>query len=350
MTLMQNPEKRGPNFMKVAFFDSHRFEQNVFKDENEKSHHEITFFETRLTEQSANLAAGFPCICAFVNDRLDRNTLQILSSNGTKLIALRSAGFNHVDLKAAHEFGLKVVRVPEYSPHAVAEHAVALILSLNRKIHRAYNRVRESNFSLEDLVGFDLFKKSVGLVGTGRIGSVLARILTGFGCEVIAHDIIQDPKLIEIGVKYVSLNELLSKSDIISLHVPLTPQTHHLIDEKALSLTKPGVMIINTGRGALINTKALIQFLKSGHIGYAGLDVYEEEEGIFFENLSEQILHDDQLARLLTFPNVLLTSHQAFLTQEALSNIAQTTLQNISDFEGGISLVNEVCAEKHVKK
>lgn len=335
--------------MKVAFFDSHRFEQNVFKDENEKSHHEITFFETRLTGQSANMAAGFPCICAFVNDRLDRNTLQILSSNGTKLIALRSAGFNHVDLKAAQEFGLKVVRVPEYSPHAVAEHAIALILSLNRKIHRAYNRVRESNFSLEDLVGFDLFKKSVGLVGTGRIGSVLAKILTGFGCEVLAHDIIQDPKLVELGVQYVTLNELLSKSDIISLHVPLTPQTHHLIDEKALSMTKSGVMIINTGRGALINTKALIQFLKSGHIGYAGLDVYEEEEGIFFENLSEQILHDDQLARLLTFPNVLLTSHQAFLTQEALSNIAQTTLQNISDFEGGRGLVNEVFAEKHVK-
>jgi D-lactate dehydrogenase len=336
--------------MKVAFFDSHEFEKNVFENENKKSRHEITFFETRLTEQSANLAAGFPCVCAFVNDRLHRNTLQLLSSSGTKLIALRSAGFNHVDLKAAQEFGLKVVRVPEYSPHAVAEHAVALILSLNRKIHRAYNRVRESNFSLDGLVGFDLYKKPIGLVGTGRIGSVLAKILTGFGCEIIAHDIIQDPKLIELGVKYVSLNELLKRSDIVSLHVPLTPQTHHMIDAKALSLTKPGIMIINTGRGALIDTKALIQFLKSGHIGYAGLDVYEEEEGIFFENLSEQILHDDQLARLLTFPNVLLTSHQAFLTEEALSNIAQTTLQNISDFEGGRGLVNEVYAEKHVKK
>lgn len=336
--------------MKVAFFDSHMFEQNVFNSENEKFRHELTFFETRLAETSANLAAGFPCICAFVNDRLNRKALQILSGHGTQLIALRSAGFNHVDLKSAQEFGLKVVRVPEYSPHAVAEHAVALILSLNRKIHRAYSRVRESNFSLEGLVGFDLYKKSVGLVGTGKIGSVLAKILTGFGCEVLAYDIVQDPKLIELGVKYVTLNELLKESDIISLHVPLTPQTHHLMDEKALSLTKPGVMIINTGRGALISTKALIQFLKSGHIGYAGLDVYEEEEGIFFENLSEQILHDDQLARLLTFPNVLLTSHQAFLTQEALSNIAQTTLQNISDFEQGRGLVNEVCAEKHVKK
>ena len=335
--------------MKIAFFDSHKFEQNIFQDENKKPQHDITFFETRLTEQSANLAAGFTCICAFVNDRLGRNTLQILSSNGTKLIALRSAGFNHVDLKAAQEFGLKVVRVPEYSPHAVAEHAIALILSLNRKIHRAYGRVRDGNFSLNGLVGFDLYKKSVGLVGTGRIGSVLAKILTGFGCEVLAHDIIQDPKLVGLGIKYVTLDELLKKSDIISLHVPLNPQTHHLIDESALSLTKPGVMIINTGRGALIHTKALIQFLKSGHIGYAGLDVYEEEEGIFFENLSDQILHDDQLARLLTFPNVLMTSHQAFLTNEALSNIAQTTLQNISDFADGRSLVNEVCAEKHVK-
>jgi D-lactate dehydrogenase len=335
--------------MKIAFFDSHNFELNVFKNENKEFRHEITFFETRLTEKSASLAAEFPCICAFVSDRLDRNTLQILSKNGTKLIALRSAGFNHVDLKAAQEFELKVVRVPEYSPHAVAEHAVALILSLNRKIHRSYSRVRESNFSLEGLVGFDLFKKSVGLVGTGRIGSVLANIMLGFGCEVIAHDPIQDPKLVALGVKYVSLTELLKKSEIISLHVPLTPETHHLINEKALSLTKPGVMIINTGRGALIDTKALIQFLKSGHIGSAGLDVYEEEEGIFFENLSGKILHDDQLARLLTFPNVLLTSHQGFLTHEALSNIAQTTLQNISDFENNRELVNEVSSRRHVK-
>lgn len=335
--------------MKVAFFDSHSFEVNAFQTENEKYNHDVTFLQTRLMDQSAKLAAGFPCICAFVNDRLDRKTLQILSSNGTRLVALRSAGFNHVDLKAAEELSLKVVRVPEYSPHAVAEHAVALILSLNRKIHRSYNRVRESNFSLDGLVGFDLYKKTVGTIGTGRIGSVMARILSGFGCHVLAYDVSQDSKLEEIGVQFVTLQELLQKSDIISLHVPLTPQTHHLIDETALSLTKPGVMIINTGRGALIDTKALIQFLKSGHIGYAGLDVYEEEEGIFFENLSEQILHDDQLARLLTFPNVLLTSHQAFLTQEALSNIAQTTLQNISDFEDGRNLINEVCAKKHVK-
>ncbi len=335
--------------MKIAFFDSHVFEKTAFHKENEKYNHQITFFETRLSEQSANLAAGYPCICAFVNDHLDRKTLQIVSSNGTRLIALRSAGFNHVDLKSAQEFALKIVRTPEYSPHAVAEHAVALILSLDRKIHRAYNRVREGNFSLDGLVGFDLYKKTVGIVGTGRIGSVMAKILSGFECHIFANDVTQDPKLIELGVNYVTLDVLLQKSDIITLHVPLTPETHHLINEKALSLTKPGVMIINTGRGALIDTRALIQFLKSGHIGYAGLDVYEEEEGVFFENLSEQILHDDQLARLLTFPNVLLTSHQAFLTQEALSNIAQTTLRNISNFEDGRSLVNEVRADKHVR-
>lgn len=281
---------------------------------------------------------------------MDKKSLKSLAAGGTQLIALRSAGFNHVDLASAQSLGLRVVRVPEYSPHAVAEHAVALILSLNRKIHRAYNRVREGNFSLDGLVGFDLNKKTVGVIGTGRIGFVLAKILSGFGCDVIAHDLAQNPKLIEMGVQYTSIDEILRKSDIISLHVPLTPKTRYLIDEKALALTKPGVMLINTGRGALIDTRALIKSLKSGHIGYAGLDVYEEEEGLFFEDLSEQILQDDKLARLMTFPNVLLTSHQAFLTEEALGNIAQVTLQNISEFENGNDLKNEVCAEKHLVK
>ena len=336
--------------MKIAFFDTHGFERDVFQKENEKFNYEIAFFETRLTEQTANLASGYTCVCAFVNDRLDEKTLQIISTGGTRLIALRSAGFNHVNLGYTNKLGLRVVRVPEYSPHAVAEHAVALILSLNRKIHRAYNRVREGNFSLDGLVGFDLYKKTVGVVGTGRIGSVMAKILSGFGCNVVAYDLMQNSKLVEMGVQYLSLSELLQKSDIVSLHVPLTPETHHLINEKALSLTKRGVMLINTGRGALIDTRALIQSLKSGHIRYAGLDVYEEEEGLFFEDLSEQILQDDQLARLLTFPNVLLTSHQAFLTEEALGNIAQTTLQNISDFENGRNLSNEICAEKHLRK
>lgn len=336
--------------MKIAFFDTHPFERTFFEKENRPFNHEITFFETRLTNQSANLAAGYPCVCVFVNDRLPLETFQKLSTGGTRLIALRSAGFNHVDLASARDLGLKVVRVPEYSPHAVAEHAVALVLSLNRKIHRAYNRVREANFSLDGLVGFDLYKKTVGIIGTGKIGSVMCKILTGFGCQVIAYDLNPDPEMIEIGVRYVSRDELLKTSDIISLHVPLTPKTHHLISEKELTLTKPGVMLINTGRGSLIDTRALIQFLKSGHIGYAGLDVYEEEEGIFFENLAGQILQDDQLARLLTFPNVILTSHQAFLTEEALGSIAQTTLKNISDFENKKSLTNEVSVETHLQK
>ncbi|HEY8269387.1 MAG TPA: 2-hydroxyacid dehydrogenase [Pseudobdellovibrionaceae bacterium] len=336
--------------MKIAFFDTHAFERNIFQKENTEFKHEITFFETRLTEQTANLAAGYPCVCAFVNDRLDSKTLRIIAASGTRLIALRSAGFNHVDLEAASDLDLRIVRVPEYSPYAVAEHAVALILSLNRKIPRAYNRVREGNFSLDGLVGFDLHKKTAGIVGTGKIGSVMAKILAGFGCQILASDRVQNPELIEVGVQYVSFEELLQKSDIISLHVPLTPETRHLINGKALSQMKAGVMLINTGRGALIDTPALIQFLKSKHIGSAGLDVYEEEEGIFFENLSEQILQDDQLARLLTFPNVLLTSHQAFLTEEALVNIAQTTLRNITEFANGKNLSNEVHAEKHLKK
>ncbi len=336
--------------MKIAFFDAHGFEKAIFEKANQDFHHDISFFEARLTAKTANLATGYPCVCAFVNDNLNDKTLESLAAGGTRLIALRSAGFNHVDLTAAHRLGLKVVRVPEYSPHAVAEHAVALILTLNRKIHRAYNRVREGNFSLDGLVGFDLKAKTVGVIGTGRIGSVLAKIMRGFECEVIAYDLVQNPELIELGVRYLSLEELLKKSDIISLHVPLTPQTRYLINEKALSLTKSKVMLINTSRGALIETRALIQALKSGHVGQAGLDVYEEEEGLFFTDLSDQILQDDQLARLLTFPNVLLTSHQAFLTEEALAKIALVTLQNILDFKNGKNLLNEVHAQTHLIK
>lgn len=335
--------------MRFAFFDTHQFERDAFAKANAAAGHDITFFETRLTEHSANLAAGYPCACAFVNDRLNGDVLRSLSQNGTRLIALRSAGFNHVDLLAARDLNLNIVRVPEYSPNAVAEHAVALILALNRKIHRAYNRVREGNFSLNGLVGFDLHQKTVGIIGTGRIGSVMCKILTGFGCRVLAYDSQPNADLMRTGTQYVELDELLRRSDIISLHVPLTPETRHLIGDRALSLTKPGVMLINTSRGALIDTRALIQSLKSDHVGYAGLDVYEEEEGIFFQNLSEQILQDDQLARLLTFPNVLLTSHQGFLTNEALANIAQTTLQNITEFELGKRLTNEVSAEKNIK-
>lgn len=332
--------------MKIAFFSTHEFDRNAFLNEKASLGQELAFFTSPLNEKTAGLAQGYPCVCAFVNDDLGKATLQNLAAGGTRLIALRSAGFNHVDLDSARELGLRVVRVPEYSPHAVAEHAIALILSLNRKIHRSYARVREGNFSLDGLVGFDLNGKTVGVVGTGRIGSVFARILLGFGCRVIAHDLEQNSALLEAGVRYVSFDELLKNSDIVSLHVPLTPETHHLIDARALSLTKPGFMLVNTSRGALIDTGALIQGLKSKHVGSAGLDVYEEEEGVFFENLSDQILQDDQLARLLTFSNVLLTSHQAFLTKEALSNIAHTTLRNVSEFEAGRDLTHEVQAKR----
>jgi D-lactate dehydrogenase len=327
--------------MKIAFFDTHGFEKAFFSTHSD---HQIHFFETRLTPATAALADGFSCVCAFVNDQLNEAVLDKLKQGGTTLIALRSAGFNHVDLAAAKRLGMTVVRVPEYSPHAVAEHAVALIMTLNRKIHRAYARVREGNFSLNGLMGFDLNKKVVGVVGTGRIGKVFAQIMLGFGCRVLAYDRQIDSDLEKQGVIYVDLTSLFRESDIISLHVPLNKQTHHLVNDGALALTKPGVMLINTSRGGLIDTASLIRYLKNGHVGTAGLDVYEEEEGVFFENLSETVLQDDQLARLLTFPNVILTSHQAFLTIEALQAIATTTIQNIDDFIGGRPLSNEVKA------
>lgn len=329
--------------MRIAVFDTHTYDRQAFLAANGSFGHDLHFFEPRLTSATAALAAGYPAVCSFVNDRLDRDTLVRLREGGVKIIALRSAGYNHVDLKAAEEFGLPVVRVPEYSPYAVAEHAVALMLSLNRKVHRAFGRVREANFSLDGLVGFDMHGKTVGLIGTGRIGGVLAKIMCGFGCTVLAHDLKPRADLVEAHqIRFVSLDELYRESDIISLHVPLTPATRHLIDAAALDAMKPGVMLINTGRGALIDTPALIAALKRGHVGSAGLDVYEEEEGVFFSDLSDQVLQDDVLARLLTFPNVLITSHQAFLTREALSNIAATTLGNVQAFERGETLVNEV--------
>jgi D-lactate dehydrogenase len=331
--------------VKVAFFDTHRFERAFYVTlPNQKI--SLQFFEHRLTRETALAARGYECVCIFVNDRADAPVLELLAQGGTRLIACRSAGFNHVDLEAAERLGLRVVRVPEYSPYAVAEHAVALILTLNRKTHRAYNRVREGNFSLDGLVGFDLHGKTVGLIGTGRIGRVLCRILQGFGCNVLACDLNPDAST---GATYLALEELLKRSDIVSLHVPLTPQTRHLIDSTAIQSMKPGAMLINTSRGALVDTRALISGLKSGHIGSAGLDVYEEEEGVFFEDLSGSVLQDDDLARLLTFPNVLLTSHQAFLTQEALTNIAKTTLENIEAARSG-NYPNEVRATSHVRK
>lgn len=327
---------------KIAFFDTHQFEKNIFEITNAQFQFAIDFFEHRLTEKTVDLVKGYDCICAFVNDKLDRSILVQMKKNGVQLVALRSAGYNHVDLIAAKEFGIKIVRVPEYSPYSVAEHAVALILTLNRKTHRSFNRVREGNFSLNGLIGFDLHQKTVGVIGTGRIGKAFCQIMHGFGCQVIAYDLKPDSELQSLGVQYTDLTALAAQSDIISLHVPLNEKTKHIVDSAFLEKTKKGFMLINTSRGGLVDTKSLIQFLKNNHIGYAGLDVYEEEAGIFFENLSEQILQDDELARLMTFPNVLITSHQGFLTQEALTNIAQTTLSNIHDYQQGLHLNNEV--------
>lgn len=332
--------------MKIAMFDTHQYDRESFEATNSDFDHQIRFLEPRLTSETASLARAHEAVCAFVNDRIDKRVLEVLRSGGTRVIALRSAGYNHVDLVAAGQLALPIVRVPEYSPFAVAEHAVALVLALNRKIHRAHARVREWNFSLDGLVGFDLHGKTAGVIGTGRIGRAIAGIFRGFGCRVLAFDVRPDAALVaELGVRYVELPEIYRESDVISLHVPLTPATHHMIDAAALAMMKPGAMLVNTGRGALIDSRALIGALKRGQLGAAGLDVYEEEEGVFFQDLSNRVLQDDVLARLLTFPNVLVTSHQAFLTKEALANIARVTLQNITAFERGEPLVNEVRAE-----
>jgi D-lactate dehydrogenase len=330
--------------MRIAMFDTHRYDREAFEAANASRAHEIAFLEPRLTAATAPLAAGAAAVCSFVNDVIDAGAVAALAERGVRLIALRSAGFNHVDLAAASRAGLAVVRVPEYSPYAVAEHAIALVLTLNRKIHRAYGRVREANFSLEGLVGFDLHGKTVGVIGTGKIGRVFARIAQGFGCSVVAFDVVQDQALRDVGVRYVPLEELYRSADVISLHVPLTPETRHLIDANVLATMKRGAMVINTSRGALIDTPALIDSLKHGHVGAAGLDVYEEEAGVFFNDLSDRLLQDDVLARLLTFPNVLITSHQAFLTHEALAHIAETTLASVDAFASGAPLLHQVRA------
>jgi len=333
--------------MKLAMFDTHGYDRESFRLANSRFGYEITYLEPRLTKVTASLADGHDVVCAFVNDRADSDTLRILAQCGVRLIALRSAGFNHVDLPIAAELGLEVARVPAYSPYAVAEHAVALVLALNRKIHRASARVREWNFSLDGLVGFDVHGKTVGVVGTGRIGQVAAQIFKGFGCQVLCNDVFQNQAFVEqVGAKYVELDTLYSNSDIITLHLPLTPETHHLIDARALGRMKNSAMLINTSRGALVDSRALVRALKKGEIAAAGLDVYEEEAGVFFQDLSNQVLQDDILARLLSFPNVLVTSHQAFMTTEALANIAEVTLENVRAFEKGEVLVNAVHAER----
>jgi D-lactate dehydrogenase len=331
--------------MRVALFSTKAYEREFFTAANHRHQHDLTYLEPRLNHDTAPLAEGFPAVCIFVNDQADAGVIETLAQGGTKLLALRSAGFNHVDLSAAEAHGLTVVRVPAYSPYAVAEHTVALILTLNRKTHRAYARVREGNFELDGLLGFDIHGLTVGVVGTGKIGIEVARIMHGFGCRLLGYDPYPNPEAGPLGLAYVELDELFARSDIITLHTPLTPETYHLIDTPAIARMKPGVILINTSRGALVDAAAAIEGLKSGQIGYLGLDVYEEEADLFFEDLSDRIIQDDVFARLLTFPNVVITGHQAFFTRNALSAIADTTLANIRDFEQTGSSANTIKIE-----
>lgn len=334
--------------MRVAVFSSKRYDREFLEAENGGGGHghELWFLEARLGPETARLAQGFDAVCAFVNDALDRPTLEVLRAGGVRLVALRCAGFNNVDLAAADALGLPVVRVPAYSPHAVAEHTVALLLALNRRLHRAHARVREGNFSLDGLLGFDLNGKTAGVVGTGQIGRVVVRSLRGLGMEVLAHDLQPDPAALALGARYVPLDDLLRGSDVVTLHCPLTPATRHLVDARALGLLRPGAMLVNTSRGALVDTPAVIEALKSGRLGSLALDVYEEEADLFFEDLSGHAIQDDVFARLLTFPNVLITGHQAFFTREALTKIAATTLESVSEFARTGRTPNRVTADR----
>ncbi|PHV12198.1 2-hydroxyacid dehydrogenase [Chitinimonas sp. BJB300] len=329
--------------MKIAVFDTHPYDQAALETANTRFKHTLNYFEARLNAGTAPLAQGFDAVCPFVNCRLDADTLAQLAKGGTRLVTLRAAGFNGIDLAAAKACDITVTRVPAYSPHAVAEHTFALLLTLVRKTHRAFNRVREADFSLAGLVGFDLHGKTFGIVGTGKIGRVAARIAAGFGCRVLLADPYPDTAFAtEIRATYSPLDTLFGEADIVSLHLPLSPQSHHLINTASLARMKPGAILVNTSRGGLIDTPALIQALKSGQLGGVALDVYELEEGVFFEDLSSSGIADDQLARLITLPNVLITSHQGFLTREALANIANTTLDNARAFDAGESLKNAV--------
>jgi len=331
--------------MHIAVFSTKPYDRHFLEAANRLSpqQHSFTFLEPHLSGDTAVLARGAEAVCAFVNDTADAAALEALAGQGARMLALRCAGFNNVDLTAARRLNITVGRVPAYSPEAVAEHTIAMIMSLNRNIHRAHNRVREGNFALDGLLGFDMKGRTVGIVGTGRIGAALARIAQGFGCRVLAHDPYPDEAL---PVEYVTLDELLAEADIVSLHCPLTPGTHHMINTAAVERMKRGVMLINTSRGAIVDTRAVISGLKSGQIGHLGLDVYEEEGDLFFEDLSGQVLQDDIFARLLTFPNVLVTAHQAFFTQEALMAIAETTLDNITTFATTGRARHEVSVEK----
>ncbi|KOP27645.1 2-hydroxyacid dehydrogenase [Hapalosiphon sp. MRB220] len=335
--------------MRVAVFSTKSYDREFLDAANTaaQAKHEFVYFDTRLSPKTASLAADFPAVCVFVNDDVGAETLEVLAEQGTRLIALRSTGFNHVDLKTAAQLGMKVARVTVYSPFSVAEHAVGLVLMLNRRLYRAYNRVRDDNFSLEGLLGFDLHGSTVGIIGTGKIGMIFAQIMQGFGCHLLGYDAYPNPKFEEIDhARYVQLPELFANADIISLHCPLTPETYHLIDANAIAQMKPGMMLINTSRGGLIDTKAVIEGIKSGQIGNLGIDVYEQEDELFFRDLSDTVILDDEFQLLQSFPNVVITAHQAFFTRNALSDISNITVANITDFEQGHPLQNEVSYQK----
>lgn len=330
--------------MRVVVFSAQPYDREYLEPALKNAGHQSNYLSERLTEFTASLAIDADAVCVFVNDVINAEIVEQLASNNVKIIALRCAGFNNVDLEACQKANIAVVRVPAYSPYAVAEHTIGLILCLNRKFHRAFNRVREGQFNLNGLLGFDLHGRTVGVIGTGQIGKIVCKILLGFGCRVLAYDVHIDTECEALGVSYRSLDELLQQSQIVTLHCPLTPDTRHIINQKSLSSVQDGVMIINTSRGALVDTQAVINGLKSGKIGTLGLDVYEEEANLFFRDLSGQIIQDDVFARLLTFPNVLVTAHQAFFTEEALKNIADTTSANLSDIEAGRECPNRLMA------
>ena len=328
--------------MKVAIFSSTRYERYYLDEANKTGQHKLHYFDVSLTMDSVGLAAGFGAVCIFVNDQADAQVLEALQKGGTQLLALRCTGFNNVDLEAAARLGIKVVRVVTYSPYSVAEHAVALLLAVNRKVHRAYNRTRDSNFSLDGLTGFDLCGKTVAVVGTGKIGCVFAKIMLGFGCQVIGFDPYHSAEFEALGLSYTKAGEIGEKADIISLHCPLTPETYHIINSKTLERAKGGAILINTSRGGLIDTEAAIEGLKTGQLGGLGIDVYEQEADLFFRDLSSEIIKDDVFQRLISFPNVIVTGHQAYLTREALTTICETTLKSITAFEKNQVLENEV--------
>lgn len=332
--------------MKLAVFSAQRYDREFLAEANDRrtAPHAVTYFEAPLDAATAPLAAGFDAVCIFVNDHADAAVLQALAQGGTRLVALRCTGFNNVDLEAAARLGLRVVRVVDYSPHSVAEHAVALILALDRKIHRAYNRTRDANFALDGLMGFDLHGKTVGVIGTGKIGRVFAKIMNGFGCTVLGHDPFVSPEFEALGGRYVGIDELGARADVISLHCPLTPATRYIVNTTMLSAIKPGALLVNTSRGGLVDTEAAIEALKSGRLGGLGLDVYEQEADLFFRDLSSTIIPDDVIQRLTSFPNVIVTGHQAFFTREAISTICETTMASLDAFEAGAPLLSEIAA------